>query len=231
MSSYDTDKAVYSIISPRTDTGVDFLFYGNYSWLNTISTEYLKFTLNVTQAGTYNMEVYGYCSAYYITYSQLFLDGNNLTDPFLVPVGNAFKISNIYLPKGIHILKWLLENSDYTPNHDPNWALMPNFDSMLFTQVTPDPQYTCTPMTSCVSKGYTCGTLYDGCQMVQCGSCAGSCLDGKCTTCSQVTCAGAGYSCGQLFDGCHNINCGPCTPPHYCNATGICKIGKLCVMC
>jgi chitinase len=73
----------------------------------------------------------------------------------------------------------------------------------------------CTPSTSCSAKGATCGSIFDGCNTVSCGTCsAGNTCNSsnQCVaSCTPKTCAQLSASCGSPSDGCGGtLNCGSC---------------------
>lgn len=103
----------------------------------------------------------------------------------------------------------------------------------------------CTPVDTCASRGWTCGTFVDDCGVIQnCGSCAGccDCIGGQCQSnnnncavdescinclCQQCTptdtCASRGWICGTFVDDCGaTIDCGACTGCQVCN-NGACE--------
>ena len=85
----------------------------------------------------------------------------------------------------------------------------------------------CTPSTSCAAQGANCGTIWDGCQYQDCGTCpeGQQCQGNQCQAiCTPTTsCAAQGASCGSIWDGCQWQNCGACTPPYTCNASNLCE--------
>lgn len=54
VAYHDVDPSGISSYSPRAETGVEIAFYDPFHVLNVYPTEYLKFTVNVLQSGTYS---------------------------------------------------------------------------------------------------------------------------------------------------------------------------------
>eukprot|EP01113_Clastostelium_recurvatum_P017370 TRINITY_DN2036_c0_g2_i3.p1 TRINITY_DN2036_c0_g2~~TRINITY_DN2036_c0_g2_i3.p1 ORF type:complete len:1787 (-),score=354.62 TRINITY_DN2036_c0_g2_i3:39-5399(-) len=86
----------------------------------------------------------------------------------------------------------------------------------------------CEPIRTCATAKHVCGTLFDGCKYVDCGTCPSSfeCNSdlGVCECVPSVSCLGQGISCGTIFDGCKNISCGTCSgPKQICNPKGLCE--------
>lgn len=73
----------------------------------------------------------------------------------------------------------------------------------------------CTPTTSCAAKGAVCGSIFDGCNTITCGTCpSGQTCGGSntcSTSCSPQTCAGLSAQCGAPSNGCGGtLSCGTC---------------------
>jgi hypothetical protein len=91
------------------------------------------------------------------------------------------------------------------------------------------------PAQSCAALGANCGSVFDGCKRVECGSCSDPTLCGaggvpnQC--CTPTTCAAAGKECGAISDGCGSlVDCGGCSPTQACgsqtpNLCGACEAG------
>jgi hypothetical protein len=104
--------------------------------------------------------------------------------------------------------------------------------------------FCCTPTLTCADVGYACGEIFDGCQVVSCGSCHGHtvCFDGSCCL-PTTTCADVGATCGFIDSGCGPTFCGDCAageacmPDNHCgpaprfDADCLCRDGTLLTSC
>ncbi len=80
----------------------------------------------------------------------------------------------------------------------------------------------CTPTTSCSAQDRECGSIWNGCEMEDCGTCLSgySCDDGTCVC--DFSCAGEGFECGSYFTCGETFNCGTCGSGFFCDG-GTCE--------
>ncbi len=89
-------------------------------------------------------------------------------------------------------------------------------DAVVTVDVVPDSgPDVCKPL-SCQALGAECGTLFNGCTEIDCGTCAsgkvcGSGLQAHKCVCAPKTCGNLGVTCGKHPDGCGGqVDCGKC---------------------
>jgi hypothetical protein len=201
-------------IEATSDTG------GGYDVGWTAGGEWLKYSANVSSAGTYNVQARLAATAAGNT-MHVNVDGTNVSGSLAIPNTGGWQTwqtvtsPNFSLSAGAHTVQVVFDSGGC----NLNWVAFATAGS-------------CTP-TTCSAQGANCGSIADGCGgTLNCGSCSGSqtCGGGGTanvcggSSCTPTTCSAQGKNCGSISDGCGGtLNCGTCGSGQTCSSTNVCQ--------
>jgi len=127
LAYHDVEPSNYVSYQPRADTGVEVAYYDPYFVCFIYPTEWLKYTINVTTTGTY--DIYMNVNDGDRGTFHLEIDGQDKSGIISVPAFGGWgiiTIPGVSISSGIHIFSWVADNGG------PNGGICGGLDYVSF---------------------------------------------------------------------------------------------------